>query len=67
MLPVCLDVKFHGAPAVHVLYWEVGIRTRVLIVSEGDVGGLVEQMPIGGSSPGTRESRRPEAAWVRFL
>ena len=29
--------------------------------------GLVEQIPIGGSNPGTWESRWPEAAWVRFL
>ena len=29
--------------------------------------GLVEQKPIGGSNPGTWESRRPEAARVRFL
>ena len=38
-------------------------RSRVLIVSEG----LVEQIPIGGFNPGTWESRRQEAAWVRFL
>ena len=35
VLPDYLDVKVHGAPAVHVLYQDVGIRTRVLIVSEG--------------------------------
>ena len=29
--------------------------------------GLIEQNPIGGSSPGAWESRRPEDAWVRFL
>jgi hypothetical protein len=35
----------------------------ITVVSEG----LVEQMPIGGPSPGTWDSRRPSAAWVRFL
>lgn len=27
----------------------------------------MKQHPTGGSSPGTWERRRPEAAWVRFL
>jgi hypothetical protein len=63
VLPDHLDVKVHGAPAVHVLYQEVGMKHSVLIVSEG----RVEQNPIGGFSPGTRESRRPDDAWVRFL
>jgi hypothetical protein len=30
-----MDVNIHGAPTIHVLYQEVGLRSRSLIVSEG--------------------------------
>jgi hypothetical protein len=59
VLPGYLNVTIHGAPPLHISYQEVGMKESVLIVSEG----LVEQNPIGGSSPGTWESRRPNAAW----
>ncbi len=45
VLPDYLDVKVHGAPAVHVLYQEVGLKeSRVSIVSEG---GLEPPRPCG--------------------
>ena len=44
VLPDYLDVKVHGAPALHVLYQEVGMKDRVLIVSEG---GLEPPRPCG--------------------
>ena len=69
VLPDYLDVNVHGAPPVHVLYQEVGLkesgfdRVGGVCVSEG----LVEQIPIGGSNPGTWKSRRMEATRVRAL
>jgi hypothetical protein len=41
VLPDYLDVKVHGAPAVHVLYQRLDSRSRVLIVSEGRLAHLI--------------------------
>jgi len=62
-LPDYLDVKCTERPRCTFSTRTLDSRSRVLIVSVG----LAKQNPTGGSSPGTWENRRPEAAWLRLL
>jgi hypothetical protein len=58
--PDHLQLKVTAAPAPNPLCGEVGLRSRILLVSEG----RIPRNPTGGFSPGARDDRPSR---VRFL